>query len=207
MPSRKALLLLLCWSPLAFAGEAYDRLYRLYDIPRELTRDQVPVCYNHGCESVARVDLNDKLWQQVSRHFSPKAEDAKTELEQIRRAIAEMERITGELAGTSGDRSGDLAGIGTLSPQLDCIDESTNTTVYLTLFAQEDLLHWHSVEPTAHRGYLFFGGWPHYTAVVRDKISGQHWVIDSWFGNNGDPPDVLDLETWKDGWAPEGFFF
>ncbi len=188
------------------AGEAYDQLYRRYDIPRELTRSQVPVCYHHGCASVARITLDDDLWRRVSRHFAPPAAQADVEREQIRRAIAEMEQISGELVGTAHDRAGDLAGIGTLAPQLDCIDESTNTTVYLTLFDQAELLRWHTIEPVAHRGYLFFGGWPHYTAMVRDKTTGQRWVIDSWFRDNGEPPDVLELETWKDGWKPENFF-
>jgi hypothetical protein len=32
-------------------------------------------------------------------------------------------------------------------------------------------------------------------------------VVDSWFRDNGQAPDIVDLETWKDGWKPEGFFF
>lgn len=200
------LLVLLGTHP-TFATEAYERLYRLYDIPRELNRKEVPVCYHHGCESVARIELDDTLWQRATRHFTPQAEDAQAEREQIRLAIAEMERIAGELVGTSNDRAGDMKGIGTLDPQLDCIDESTNTTVYLILFEQAELLRWHRVEPTAHRGYLFFGGWPHYTAVVSETATGQHWVVDSWFRDNGELPDVMDLKTWKDGWKPEGFFF
>ena len=207
MRSLSLLILLMANTSLTFASEAYERLYRLYDIPRELTRSQVPVCYHHGCESVARIDLTDPLWHQVTRHFTNEAKNAVAEREQIRRAIAEMELITGELVGTSGDRSGNLAGTSTLAPQLDCIDESTNTTVYLTLFEQADLLRWHSVEPTAHRGYLFFGGWPHYTAVVRENSNGKRWVVDSWFGNNGELPDIVSLEAWKDGWKPEGFVF
>jgi len=76
-----------------------------------------------------------------------------------------------------------------------------------TLFEQADLLRWHTVEPVAHRGFLFFGGWPHYTALIREKQTGREWVVDSWFRDNGEYPDILDLETWKDGWKPEGFTF
>ncbi len=191
----------------AVAGQAYDELFRLYDYPKTLTRDEVPVCFHHGCDSVKRVSLTDAHWQRVARHFEPPAEQPEQEREQIRRAVAEMERIAGDLAGTAGDIAGDLASFGTLAPQMDCIDESSNTTTYLTLFEQAGLLRWHTVEPRAHRGYLFFGGWPHYTALVRDKLTGAQWVIDSWFRDNGVPPDVVDLETWKDGWKPEGFIF
>ncbi|MGB5570048.1 MAG: hypothetical protein WBM81_12170 [Sedimenticolaceae bacterium] len=189
------------------AGQAYDELYRLYDYPKTLERSAVPVCFHHGCASVKRVTLKDAQWQQVTRHFAPPGNDAAAERGQIRQAIAEMERITGELAGTSGDIAGDLASFGTLDPQMDCIDESSNTTTYLTLFEQAGLLRWHSVEPRATRGYLFWGGWPHYTAMIRDRQTGQQWVVDSWFRDNGELPDVVELDTWKDGWKPEGFTF
>jgi len=192
--------------PLA-AGQAYDDLYRLYDYPKSLSRSAVPVCSHHGCESVQRVSLSDEHWSRLARHFTPAAQSAGDEREQIRQAIAEMEQITGELAGTSGDIAGDLASFGTLEPQMDCIDESSNTTTYLTLFEQAKLLRWHRVEPRATRGYLIFGGWPHYTALVRDKHTGDQWVIDSWFRDNGEPPDIVILEIWKDGWKPEGFSF
>ena len=204
--SRRTTALLLV-AQTAVAGQAYDELYRLYDYPKTLSRDEVPVCFHHGCDSVKWISLSDGHWRRLTRHFEPPADRPEQEREQIRRAVAEMERISGDLAGTAGDIAGDLASFGTLDPQMDCIDESSNTTTYLTLFEQAGLLRWHTVEPRAHRGYLFFGGWPHYTALVRDKLTGARWVVDSWFRDNGLPPDVVDLETWKDGWKPEGFFF
>jgi hypothetical protein len=189
------------------ASQAYDDLYRLYDYPKTLTRAAVPVCFHHGCESVKRIRLEGAAWEQLAQYFEPAAGDAAAEREQIRLAIARMEQIAGELAGTAHDRAGDLASFGTLEPQMDCIDESSNTTTYLTLFEQAGLLRWHSVEPRATRGYLFYGGWPHYTAMIRDNQTGEQWVVDSWFRDNGELPDVVDLPTWKDGWKPEGFLF
>ena len=59
-------------------------------------------------------------------------------------------------------------------------------------------MRWHTVEPVAHRGFLFFGGWPHYTALIRERQTGREWVVDSWFRDNGEYPDILDLKTWKD---------
>lgn len=204
---RWTLLISLAISLPALAGQAYDNLFRLYDYPKTLSRNAVPVCFHHGCESVKRIDLSNAHWQQLSAHFFPEAANAAEERKQIRNAIAEMERIAGVLAGTSNDIAGDLASFGTLEPQMDCIDESSNTTTYLTLFEQARLLRWHSVEPVAHRGYLFFGGWPHYTALIRDNQTGEQWVVDSWFRDNGVYPDIVDLDTWKDGWKPEGFVF
>ncbi|MCG6966231.1 MAG: hypothetical protein LJE59_06955 [Chromatiaceae bacterium] len=206
-PERLLLVALLCCARVAIANDAYDELYRLYDYPQELNREQVPVCSQHGCERVTRVALSAAQWQQVGRHLAQPAASAAAEREQIREAIAEMERVAGLLAGTSGDRGGDLAGLTTLSAQMDCVDEASNTTTYLTLFEQAGLLHWHQVEPRVMRGYFIVGGWPHFTALLRERQSGDLWVVDSWFRDNGQPPDVVELATWKAGWKPEGFVF
>ncbi|HOP14996.1 MAG: hypothetical protein KDI22_13280 [Gammaproteobacteria bacterium] len=191
----------------AIGGEAYAELARLYDYPATLERDAVPVCFGHGCSSVQRITLQTADWQQVTRAFALPAADAAAEREQIRDAIAEMENVAGRLAGTADDRAGDISGFGVLRPQLDCIDESSNTTTYLTLLEQAGLLKWHSVQPTVRRGYFFVGGWPHYSALLRENGSGALWVVDSWFRDNGQLPDVVDLEAWQDGWKPVGFVF
>ena len=206
---------MLGWSLLMFlvinypllAGQAYDNLYSLYDYPRILSRSAVPVCFHHGCAQVKRVSLSDEHWRRLSSYFTPPASSPADEREQIRKAIAEMERIAGALAGTSGDLAGDLGGFSTLEPQMDCVDESSNTTTYLTLFEQEKLLRWHKVEPVTRRGFFIVGGWPHFSALIRDAATGQQWVVDSWFRDNGVYPDIIELETWKDGWKPEGFVF
>ena len=191
----------------AIGGEAYEELARLYDYPARLGRDAVPVCFGHGCSSVRRIALQPADWQQVTRPFAQAAVDAAGEREQIRHAIAEMERVAGRLADTADDRAGDIGGFGVLRPQLDCVDESSNTTTYLSLFEQAGLLKWHSVQPIVRRGYFLVGGWPHYSALLRDNANGDLWVVDSWFRDNGQPPDVVDLATWKDGWKPAGFVF
>ena len=189
------------------AGQAYDNLYLLYDYPRILSRSAVPVCFDHGCAQVKQVSLSDEHWRRLGAHFTPAATSPADEREQIRKAIADMERVAGALAGTSGDLAGDLGGFSTLESQMDCVDESSNTTTYLTLFEQAKLLRWHKVEPVTRRGYFIVGGWPHFSALIRDVSTGVQWVVDSWFRDNGVYPDIIELETWKDGWKPEGFVF
>jgi len=184
------------------AGTAYDELPRLYEHPPILGLDAVPVCFDHGCTVVRPVRISDQLWQQVIAELTPPAADAVGERDQIRQAIGVMEQITGRLAGTASDLGGNLAGLAASGPQMDCIDESSNTTTYLTLLEQHGLLRWHGVEPRAHRGYMIFGGWPHFTAVIRDRVTGRRWAVDSWFHDNGQPPEVVALETWYSGWEP-----
>ena len=43
---------------------------------------------------------------------------------------------------------------------------------------------------------------PHNTAVIIEKISGDEFVVDSWFFDNGTPPVIVPLESWLAGYDP-----
>jgi hypothetical protein len=111
-----------------------------------------------------------------------------------------MEKIIGEKTGTSGDRGGNLAGFGQQG-QMDCIDESYNTTTYLKLLQRDGLLKFHRVMNRSTR-FGLFAGMPHSTAVIRDVASGQDYAVDSWFFDNGELPVIMPLAHWKSGWRP-----
>ena len=46
----------------------------------------------------------------------------------------------------------------------------------------------HVIDPPESRGFII-GGLPHTTAVVRERKSGQRWVVDGWTHANGELPD------------------
>jgi hypothetical protein len=60
----------------------------------------------------------------------------------------------------------------------------------------------HRVDQRATRGW-FILGWPHTTAVVSETGSDVQWAVDSWFLDNGEPPFILPLDVWRNGWEPE----
>jgi len=160
---------------------------------------QFNICYGHGCTSLAWVKLGNEQWQRVRGVFAASADTPEGEREQIRTAIALMETMVGAMTGTAGDRGGNLAGFG--SPgQMDCIDESTNTTIYLRMLQKYGLLRWHRVADRATRWSLFT--WPHTTAVIEERANLEQWAVDSWFLDNGEPPFVLPLQAWRNGWRP-----
>ncbi len=160
----------------------------------------LPVCWGHGCANRETVSLNDAEWQRVRAYFGPSARDAETERARIARAVGELERIIGPKTGTDVDRGGTFPGLFRRG-QMDCIDESTNTTNYLRLFAAQGLLRWHAVGEDATRGYFLFG-WPHTTATIRENDSGAEYAVDSWFFDNGVDAVVVPLRQWRDGWSP-----
>jgi hypothetical protein len=157
------------------------------------------ICYDNGCASLAWVKLSEEQWQRVRAVFARPAASASEERGQIRTAIGLFETIVGDIAGTSSDKGGNWAGFG-LPKQMDCIDESTNTTIYLLMLQKYGLLRWHSVGDRVTRWLLF--RWPHTTAIIEERATRRRWAVDSWFLDNGEPPFVLPLEVWKAGWTP-----
>lgn len=160
------------------------------------------VCHGHTCARLDTVSLDHEKWQRVKNIFSPPATDAETERRHIAQAIALLETLVGPLTGTAGDKGKNLDGVGQ-EGQMDCIDESLNTTTYLKVLKAEGLIRWHEVESRSTRGFFIFG-WPHSTAVIREAQSDRAFAVDSWFEENGAPPHIVPLEAWKSGWRPAG---
>lgn len=158
------------------------------------------ICHGNTCQYIISLSLTPVEWRQVSELFS-EVNSAEEEREQIRQAIGLLEVIIGEKTGTGMDR-GENAASGTPEGQMDCVDESTNTTVYLSLMQRENLLQWHRVQYRVSRGVASLQ-WPHFTAVIRDIKSGLPYAVDSWFLDNGNPPFIVPLDKWKRGWRPE----
>lgn len=158
------------------------------------------ICHSLSCARISHISLSDAQWAQVSALFHPVATNASAEREHIAQAIALLERIVGEQAGTSGDLAENEL-TGSRHGQLDCIDEATNSTVYLRLLEDDGLLRWHLAGPRVGRG-LMTGNTPHNTATIIDRISGQRYAVDSWFGPNGAPPAIVPLGMWRAGWHP-----
>ncbi len=158
------------------------------------------ICYGYGCASQSQVNMSPVGWQQVKDAFGSAPANAAAERQAIARAIALIEKKVGAATGTDIDKAG--ASLFAENPfQLDCIDETANTTTYLRLLERDNLLRFHSIGQAAWRGQ-FIDGWPHNTAVIVEKSSGSSYVVDSWFYANGIAPEILPLAKWKAGWSP-----
>ncbi len=81
--------------------------------------------------------------------------------------------------------------------QMDCVDESLNTTAYLKHLQALGLLKFH--RPKKHyalRGFILDGRYPHKSAVMTDA-SGTRWTVDSWYGDDGQPAQVMKHAEWR----------
>jgi len=155
----------------------------------------IPVCYDFGCKVQTQVKISSQEWAEVSGWFYPPASNAKAERQQIRQAIGWMEAVIGKHTPTYRDKAKDLPEGVQFPGQLDCIDESMNTTVYLRLFQQAGLLRWHKVVRRAYRRAIFD---QHWSGQIMELKTGKRYVVDSWFEDNGMLPYITTTSVWAD---------
>lgn len=161
----------------------------------ETPLNAVPVCYDFGCKTFVTVDISDDEFSQAAGWLSQPAPDALTERENLAKAIGWMEVLVGQRTPTKNDIAGNL-GDGNEGPgQLDCIDESRNTTTYMKLFEARGLLKFHKVVERAFRRAIFD---VHWSGQVEEVASGSRYVLDSWFQDNGNLPYIQTTEEWLD---------
>lgn len=154
----------------------------------------VEVCHGFGCRESVLVELEPAEWRRVRALLEPPPEDGAGERQRLRVAIGLLEAYAGRHTGTGGDAGRNYSGQAA-DFQLDCIDESTNTTRYLRLLERQGLLRHHRVaEPELRIRWLFF---QHWTAVIEDLADGGRYAVDSWYGDNGAPADVLPIDAWR----------
>lgn len=151
-------------------------------------------CYAHGCRKVISASISESDWEKIREIFLPSPETPARERRMISWAIGSLESVVGKMTGTHIDVGGSFTG-SLRNNQLDCVDETINTSTYLTMMKNDGLILFHELSEPASRGY-FIWGWPHTTAVIKEKSSGQHYAVDSWFFDNGTPPLVIPLRDW-----------
>jgi hypothetical protein len=196
---------------LALAGCTYERSgppeSHLTEFGAQPPSDRaVTVCSAYGCQKTTRVVFSNKDVKQIAAVMrkTKKRDTPYEELRAVAYAVAWMETEVGKRIGTSADRPGmDFRGSGDPTQQ-DCVDEATTTTSYLLFLQRRGLLKYHTVEAPISKGNLLKATlqgnpvkyWPHWTAVLKDKKSGQRWAVDSWIYENGENPAVVKVEEW-----------
>ncbi len=165
----------------------------------------VEVCRAYTCAKKTTFYFHRKdiaelgaLMRKVKRSDTP-AEERRA----IAYAIGKIEIKVGAKLGIK-DRAGmEYAGSGDMTQQ-DCVDEATNTTSYLMVLQSSGLIKFHTVEIPFSKGDLLRATlegdpikyWPHWTAVIKEKKTGQKYAVDSWIYEQGENPAVVKVEDW-----------
>ena len=176
-----------------------DRFLTKYADP-DPSLEAVLVCHGYGCKRQDTVDLR-LAWPRLVAAMTEPAPDAAAERANIAVTIGAFEAEVGAMIGTTEDVGGTFEGFA-MPGQLDCIDETSNTTTVLELLDEAGLLVWHEVRGPMSR-FFVYDGWPHTTAVIVETATGEAFAVDSWFHDNGQPAEIVPLEMWVAGWGPE----
>ncbi len=164
--------------------------------------EQFSICHGYSCTYKTKAGFTKVEWNKIST-AAKGAKTPEAERRKIANAISLMEIYTGKKTGTDIDME---AAVSRKSDnyQLDCIDETVNTTQYLKMLQVEKLLKFHETDLPTHRGYLIDGKWPHNTAVIREVKTGKQFVVDSFYRANGGEPYIVTRADWLAGWRPPG---
>lgn len=173
--------------------------------------ETVSVCFNYGCVSQAKVTFDDGQLNEIGALLA-KSQDAAQERQAIGQAIGLLLGWAGAQSPIAADRGGNVPD-GGVSGKMDCIDHSTTTTRLLQMIERHGWLRYHRVgEIVLRRRFLLF---EHYSAQIEetpiagasDGKSGDetagHYVVDSWFFDNGQPAAVMLLARWLAGDDPD----
>lgn len=174
---------------------AHDNWYSKYSLnsPRD---GRIIICHGFGCKLRNSVQFSKQDRAELARILKPGTKSPEAERVSLSNAVQWYETVVGKRVGSSNDVGGlDIANSGA-SGQMDCIDESTNTTSLLIMAEQEGLLTHHKVTHPVARGFLLDGRYPHASATIVEKESGQGYVVDSWIRANAERPDIMTVEKW-----------
>ena len=159
------------------------------------------LCEGYACRFGAHVALSADEWAKIAATLQPAAPDAATERDHLARAVAKLDLIAAQHAGTAVEQRRDWINKGDPS-QIDCVDHTVNTTTYLRLFERAGLLRWHRSGIAAHRGSVLAWDVAN-TATVVEIDTGRSYSIDTALGDPGVQPYVVPLEVWIEGPLPE----
>ena len=157
--------------------------------------NRVSVCSAYGCRHKSPFTFtHHDIATLTTLVNASRDQTAAEERKALANAIAWIETRVGRETGTWQDRAAiDFSAAGDRT-QMDCVDEATNTTSYLSVLAAHGLLKHHEVlQPMSKDGV---GRWTHYFAIVREKASGQRWAVDSSMRANGQEPIIMHAEKY-----------
>jgi hypothetical protein len=158
---------------------------------------RIIACHGYGCVRRKAISVDGAWLNQASALLragggSPEAE---------RRALAQVvgtytAYISANLGGKP-DIPGSPPQLSNVHGQMDCLDETANTTSLLLVLQNSGLLTYHRVEQPVSRGFFFDGRYPHFTATIAEKRTGKGWAVDPWKRAPGQRPDILPLVQWR----------
>lgn len=158
--------------------------------------NQMMVCYGFVCRRKLVILFSPAERAALTGILAGGKASAEDERKALQRAFVWFDKRVAREVGTAKRvaradfRSGNDAG------NFDCFDTTRNAVSLLLIFQEWGLIRHHTIADPKYRGNWLVGQTPHNTAVLKDKKTGQDWVIDMWTTSFGQVPDVMTVEKW-----------
>ncbi|MDD9910640.1 MAG: hypothetical protein OXR62_13240 [Ahrensia sp.] len=162
-----------------------------------LAVETLKVCSGYGCKISDTFQPSEEDVERLVAIMKDGAASPEAERTAIKRAIAEFETTARRHLRYQPDvKKAYQKHLGKRG-QMDCVDESLNTTGYLAFMAHRGLLKHHRVRKHyAERGLIVDGRYPHKSAVIIDSAETV-WTVDSWYHDDGVEPEIMRLSAWR----------
>jgi len=163
------------------------------------------LCFNSSCARTETLAFSYADMEKVKGQLAHcPGQSLYDRLQRVRIAVWQMEALAQKYQPLLvNDREVNDREYG-VNGRMDCVDNASNTTTYLAILTELGQLPAWRVEDPSVRKPLDFNS-VHWAAVLKDKVTGEKWAVDSWFRPNGHLPIVLPLNFWKaetQGWLP-----
>lgn len=182
----------------AHAAELSSEMAQLYSsvsiYPPSATR--MTVCYGFVCRRRYIWDFSAGDRAALTQIMAGGRANAGAERDALRKAVVWFDKRMGPILGT--DKRVAKADFRYLDDKhnFDCWDTTRNTASLLLVLEQWGLLRHHTIGDPRYRGNTLMLQTPHNTAVLRDRKTGESWVLDMWPRAYAQLPDVMTVEKW-----------
>jgi hypothetical protein len=161
------------------------------------TGSLIIACHGYGCVHRTPVAIDSTWFADATILLARNRGSPHSEREALRRIV---QAYTGTLARAfraprDQPRSPPL--LSGRPGQMDCLDTTANVTSLLLTLDERRLLAHHTVEPPKSRGIFLDGRYPHFTAVIGERRSGERWAVDPWARAPGQEIDIRPLRQWQ----------
>ena len=157
----------------------------------------VIVCHGFGCKYRTEIAFEPADHHKLTEILAKGRASPQAERDAVAQAVAWFDRRVGPLAGTTTRVAlADFRHLGD-AHQFDCIDSSLNTTSWLVVLQELDLLKHHTVAAPVARGRILLRP-PHATAVLVENTKPERWSVDIWTRSYGQLPEIMPLARWME---------
>ena len=174
---------------------AITQMYASVEVPPP-TPDRITICYGFVCRLRVHLDFTAGDHRTLTDLLNKGKASPAAERRALQLAVQWLDRRMGPILDTTRRVARADIRHRDDSRNYDCYDTTRNAVSLLLVLREWGLLRHHTISDPRYRGTLIFGQTPHNTAVLKDRTSGQEWVLDLWPKAYGELPDVMPLERW-----------